>query len=143
MKVHCFNTGTHTHSLLKDVVKVADVLTRHLYRHGDKLLEEDTPIALSVNEMYSITKRLRLPMDAQGVGGWSQAAVVNIPCLPLDLSPELNPNCAARRGLPPQHRHAITLAAKPLQSHLKHSVTGYLSSRNCNLQTLPRVLCGS
>ena len=27
-----------------------------------------TPIALSVNEMYSITKRLRLPFDAKGVG---------------------------------------------------------------------------
>ena len=70
------NTGTHTLKLLKDVVRVADILTRHLYRHGDKLLEEDTPIALSVNEMYSITKRLRLPMDAQGVGGWSHNALL-------------------------------------------------------------------
>ena len=44
------------------------MLTRHLYRYGDQMLEEGTPIALSVNEMYSITKRLQLPFDASGTG---------------------------------------------------------------------------
>lgn len=32
------------------------------------MLEEGTPIALSVNEMYSITKRLQLPFDASSTG---------------------------------------------------------------------------
>ena len=55
-------------STIQDVIKVADILTRHLFTHGDRLLEEATPIALSVNEMYSITRRLRLPRDPQGTG---------------------------------------------------------------------------
>lgn len=53
---------------VQDVIKVTDVLTRHLYRYGDQMLEEGTPIALSVNEMYSITKRLQLPFDASSTG---------------------------------------------------------------------------
>lgn len=64
-------THTHTHTPntpTQDVVKVADILTHHLYRHGDQLLEDEVPIALSVNEMYSITQRLQLPRDPQGVG---------------------------------------------------------------------------
>ena len=47
---------------------MTDILTRYLYGHGDDLLMEAKPVALSVNEMYSITKRLRLPFDALGVG---------------------------------------------------------------------------
>ena len=47
---------------------MTDILTRHLYHHGDDLLRQAKPVALSVNEMYSITKRLRLPFDATGVG---------------------------------------------------------------------------
>ena len=53
---------------LQDVSKVTDILTRHLYLNGDKLLEESTPIALSVNEMYAITRRLQLPRDTMGTG---------------------------------------------------------------------------
>ena len=59
---------------LQDVVKVADVLTRYLYHHGDKLLEDQTPIALSVNEMYSITRRLQL---AQTTGTHSHSPAVS------------------------------------------------------------------
>lgn len=55
-------------TLLQNVIKVTDVLTRHLYTHGDKLLEDATPIALTVNEMYAITRRLQLPRDAHGIG---------------------------------------------------------------------------
>lgn len=55
-------------SLTQDVIEVTDILTRHLYLHGDQLLEEGTPISLSVNEMYAITKRLLFPRDAAGDG---------------------------------------------------------------------------
>ena len=54
----------------QDVVKVADILTRHFYHYGDQLLEKKVPVALSFNEMYSITQRLQLPRDAHGVGKW-------------------------------------------------------------------------
>ena len=64
------HTHTHTHTHTQDVAQIADILTRHLYKRGDQLLEENTPIALSVNEMYCITRRLRLPRDAHGVGQW-------------------------------------------------------------------------
>ena len=59
---------SHVCYVLQNVIKVTDILTRHLYRHGDQLLQEGTPIALSVNEMYAITRRLQLPRDAVGIG---------------------------------------------------------------------------
>ena len=43
------------------------ILTRHLHLHGDHLLENATPIALSINEMYAITLRLQLPSDTSGM----------------------------------------------------------------------------
>ena len=52
----------------QDIVKITDFLARHLHRHGDELLMKAKPVALSVNEMFSITKRLKLPFDASGVG---------------------------------------------------------------------------
>ena len=54
--------------VLQDIIKVTDFLARHLHRHGDELLMAAKPVALSVNEMFSITKRLKLPFDALGVG---------------------------------------------------------------------------
>lgn len=44
---------------------MAELLARQLYSIGDKLLEDGTPIALTINDLYCITKRLRLPMDPQ------------------------------------------------------------------------------
>ena len=54
-------------------MKVTDILTRHLYLHGDQLLANVTPIALSINELYAITLRLQLPNDTAGQCGcgWS------------------------------------------------------------------------
>ncbi|XP_019853590.1 PREDICTED: nischarin-like isoform X2 [Amphimedon queenslandica] len=46
-----------------DVIQVAQLLAKQLYVLGDKLLEKETPIALTINDLYCITKRLRLPMD--------------------------------------------------------------------------------
>ncbi len=58
---------------------MTDVLTRHLYLHGDQLLEEETPISLSVNEMYAITKRLLFPRDTRGKGeGYIYTAVTDL-----------------------------------------------------------------
>ena len=44
---------------------MTELLARQLYSLGDKLLEQATPIALTINDLYCITKRLRLPMDLQ------------------------------------------------------------------------------
>lgn len=44
---------------------MAELLAKQLYVLGDKLLEDGTPIALTINDLYCITKRLRLPMDLQ------------------------------------------------------------------------------
>ena len=44
-------------------------LSHYFFEHGDQLLTLSTPVKLSVNEMYSITRRLKLPRDAQGAGG--------------------------------------------------------------------------
>jgi hypothetical protein len=48
-----------------NVVQVAELLSQQLYTLGDKLLEQKTPIALTINDLHCITKRLRLPMDLQ------------------------------------------------------------------------------
>ena len=45
---------------------MTEILTKHLYHHGDRLLQEATPIALSINEMYAITLRLQLPLCMAG-----------------------------------------------------------------------------
>lgn len=50
---------------MQDVVHVTELLARQLYSLGDKLLEQATPIALTINDLHCITKRLRLPMDLQ------------------------------------------------------------------------------
>ena len=44
---------------------MSEQLARQLYAIGDKLLEQGTPIALTINDLHCITKRLRLPMDLQ------------------------------------------------------------------------------
>jgi hypothetical protein len=49
----------------QNVVQVAELLSQQLYTLGDKLLEQKTPIALTINDLHCITKRLRLPMDLQ------------------------------------------------------------------------------
>jgi hypothetical protein len=91
-----------------DIVKITDFLARHLHRHGDELLMQAKPVALSVNEMFSITKRLKLPFDASGVDTSDPAAdpanlygflhhlqslrvclpppPVSVCCMPFDLS---------------------------------------------------------
>lgn len=68
----------HPPLLSQDVVKVADILTRHFYHCGDQLLDRKVPIALSFNEMYSITQRLQLPRDAQGVGKWRTRSSISL-----------------------------------------------------------------
>lgn len=50
-------------------------LSHYFFEHGDQLLDQATPVKLSVNEMYSITRRLKLPRDAQGAGGRGLAFV--------------------------------------------------------------------
>ena len=59
-------------------MKVTDILTRHLYLHGDQLLANVTPIALSINELYAITLRLQLPNDTAGQGGCGWVRLVSV-----------------------------------------------------------------
>eukprot|EP00731_Ephydatia_muelleri_P006146 Em0003g394a len=49
-----------------DIIKMTNDLSHYFFEHGDQLLDQATPVKLSVNEMYSITRRLKLPRDAQG-----------------------------------------------------------------------------
>ncbi len=44
---------------------MAELLARQLYSIGDKLLDQGTPIALTINDLHCVTRRLRLPMDLQ------------------------------------------------------------------------------
>ena len=53
----------------QDIVKVTDSLARHIFGNEDQLLDQAAPVVLTVNDMYSITRRLKLPMDVQGTSG--------------------------------------------------------------------------
>ena len=56
-------------SFSQDIIKVTDNLSRYFFENGDRLLDQAVPVVLTVNDMYSITRRLKLPMDVQGRGG--------------------------------------------------------------------------
>ncbi len=66
MKLAIYRVCLDNVFLFQDVIKVTDILTRHLYLHGDHLLDNATPIALSINELYAITLRLQLPKNTSG-----------------------------------------------------------------------------
>ena len=53
----------------QDVVRVTNILARQLYAAGDSLLERATPVALTTNDLYCITKRLKLPLDSTAQTG--------------------------------------------------------------------------
>ena len=50
-------------------MRVTNILARQLYAAGDSLLERATPVALTTNDLYCITKRLKLPLDSTAQTG--------------------------------------------------------------------------
>ena len=59
-------------------MRVAKLLAHQLYTIGDKLLEDGTPIALTINDLHCITKRLRLPMDTHPSElSWQRMCICN------------------------------------------------------------------